>query len=269
MSSQGGFGLKRIQLFEIEDQAWCPKIIRESVTDFLRALYKVLPLLQPAYEKIDEVLRKTQAQNIIDCCSGSGGPVEQLLQYLNDNTHNDVNITLTDKYPNQKAFGELEKKHAGRIIGYQKSVNATQIPADLKGLRTFFSCFHHFAPVDAKKILQDAVDQEAPIAIFETTQRHVVDFIRALISPILMLLLMPIARQMTWRKFCLSYMLPITPLVFMWDYLVSNLRTYSPKQLHSLVNSVHAPNYSWEIGKLYSKKAKTTVTYLVGYRHDK
>lgn len=261
--------MKRIHLFEIEDLPWCPNIIREAITDFLRGLYRILPILDPAYEKILEVLDKTGDTAIVDCCSGSGGPTEQLRAHLDKHQKASVSITLTDKYPNLKLFEYLENKYQKRLTGHKQSIDAQQFPPDLKGLRTFFSSFHHFAPNQARKILQDAVNNGASIAIFETTQRHVADFIRALISPILMWLIIPISKRLTWPKFLLTYIIPITPLAFMWDYLVSNLRTYSVKELHGLINEIQAPHYTWQIGKLKSKKAKSTVIYLVGYKNDK
>ncbi len=53
----------------------------------------------------------------------------------------------------------------------------------------------------------------------------------------------------------------------MWDYLVSNLRTYSVEEMQALVARLDAPNYKWEIGKLWSKKAMCHVPYLIGYKN--
>ena len=132
-------------------------------------------------------------------------------------------------------------------------------------MRTFFSSFHHFRPQEASKILQDAVDNNAPIGIFECTQRHPFDFIRMLLSPIIFLLVLPFSKRLTWKKFLFTYLIPITPVTNMWDYFVSNLRTYSPQELQGLIQGLNAPNYHWEVGKLWSKKAKCHIIYLIGY----
>jgi hypothetical protein len=260
--------MKRIHLFEIEDQAWCPNIIRESITDFLYGLYRLLPIYQPAYEKIATILNITGEKMIIDCCSGSGGPIVQLRSYLDSCEMKDVAITLTDKYPNLAQFKQLEMTYGTRLTGHKDSVDACQLPTNLKGLRCFFSSFHHFVPSQAVKILQDAVNNNAPIAIFESTSRHAVDMIRALFSPVLMLLITPYAKRLTWRKFLITYLIPVAPFAFMWDYLVSNLRTYSRRELEQLVNQLNAPTYRWEIGKLSAKKNKGHVPYLIGYPAD-
>jgi hypothetical protein len=261
--------MSRLHLFEIEDQSWCPGIIRESVTDFLLGLYRVLRLFEPAYQKIEELLIKTQANAIIDCCSGSGGPMVQLREFLDSKQMAHITITLTDKYPNLEQFKNLEEQYQHRLSGYKHSVDARLIPSHLNGIRCFFSSFHHFAPEQAVKILQDAANNRAPIAIFESTQRYFTDFLRAFVSPLLMLVILPFAKRLTWQKFLITYVLPIAPLVFMWDYLVSNARTYSSKEFQQLIQQITAPDYTWEYGKLWSPKAKSHIPYLIGYPNAK
>ncbi|MBA2654803.1 MAG: hypothetical protein H0U71_07025 [Gammaproteobacteria bacterium] len=257
----------RRHLFEIEDQRWCPHVIRESITDCLLGLYNLLHMYEPAYQKIAELLHQTNTNSIIDCCSGSGGPVKQLRDYLDSNNLQHITITLTDKYPNLELYKRLEKSYDNRLIGHPSAIDACRLPPSLKGLRCFFSSFHHFGPAQAKNILQDAVDNEAPIALFECTQRHVSDILRAFLSPIMVWLVIPFARRLTWPKFLLTYVVPITPICFMWDYLISNLRTYSQKELMLMIKELDAPHYKWEVGKLWSKKAKSYIPYLVGYKH--
>lgn len=258
--------MPRVHLFEIEDQTWCPQSIREMTTDFLLGLYTLTNLFEPAFQKIIEVLEKTNTKNIIDCCSGSGGTIRFLREYLNTHGKQDISITLTDKYPNIKSFSELELLYPQSIVGIRDSIDASQLPVSLQGMRTFFSSFHHFAPDQALKILQDAVSQNAPIAIFESTQRQFADFVRVLLSPLMMMFVTPFARRMTLTKFILTYIIPITPFITMWDYLVSNLRTYSSVEMRTLINQLDAPGYHWEYGQLWSKKALSYVPYLIGYK---
>lgn len=258
--------MARLHLFEFEDQAWCPGFIREMTTDFLLGLYNVFNIYEPAYAKIVDVIQHTHSNQIVDCCSGSGGPIKKLREHLDMAGQSSVTITLTDKYPNQHALTSLSDAFPKNIVSHLDSVDASQLPANLQGMRTFFSSFHHFQPDLALKILQDAVKQGAPIGIFESTRRHPVDFIRMLISPLLMLFIIPFAKKLTWRKFIFTYILPITPFTNMWDYFVSNVRTYSTQELKKMINKLDAPEYYWEIGQLWSSKGKCQVPYLIGYK---
>lgn len=259
----------RLHLFEIEDQIWCPRFIREATTDILSVLFNVLHIYEPAYQKIHEVLIKTKTNKIIDCCSGSAGPIWHLRKYLDKTGNTSVTITLTDKYPNIKSFEKLEAQYPKTIKSYKLSLDATKLPATLPGMRTFFSSFHHFQPQLAVKLLQDAVNNNAPIGIFESVERKPIDFIRALTSPFWAPLLLLFSKRMTKLKFLFTYIIPLIPLSFAFDYVVSNLRSYSVKEMHQLINQLDAPDYHWEVGKLWSKKAKGYVTYLVGYKNPR
>lgn len=261
--------MSRIHLFEFNDQSWCPNFIRETTTDFLLALYRLQNIYEPALRKINEIIETTGVTTIIDCCSGSSGPIMQLREYLDKNQKGSITITLTDKYPNSLLFEQLALQCPNKIIACKDSIDVTSLPANMKGMRTLFSSFHHFKPDKALKILQDAVNNHVPIAIFECTQRRPIDFIRMLLSPIILLLILPFAKKITWKKFIFTYLFPVTPFTNMWDYFVSNLRTYSPKELKKLIRQLNAENYHWEIGKLWSSQAKCQIVYLVGYNLQK
>jgi hypothetical protein len=61
---------------------------------------------------------------------------------------------------------------ANRIHFLRDSVDATQIPGHLKGLRTLFSSFHHLNPEEARLLLQDSAKKRQVIGIFEASARH-------------------------------------------------------------------------------------------------
>jgi hypothetical protein len=260
--------MARLHLFEFEDQKWCPRVIRETTTDFLSAYYHLKNIYQPAFEKIAEVLDKTQLNTIVDCCSGSGGPIKKLLEHLSNAGKENIQITLTDKYPNLDLYQKWEAEYPGRIVGYPESLSANQLPATLPGMRTLFSSFHHFKPDMAVKILQDAVNNQAPIGIFEFTERRPKKILRVLMSPFSVLLTMPRTQQLNWRKILFTYIIPVTPLTHAWECLVSNLRTYSPKELQGLVDQLDAPHYTWEMGKMKSGHSGCNITYLIGYQRS-
>jgi hypothetical protein len=258
--------MNRIHLFEIEDLSWCPNAIRETSTDILFGLCNLANIYEMAYEKVAEIIDKTGINAIVDCCSGTGGPIKKLRNYLDQHQKNNVTITLTDKYPNIQSFEKLQKEYPTNIVGITQAVDATAIPSSLKGVRTFFSSFHHFKPEWAKQILQDAVNNEAPVAIFESTQRLPMDFVLAFLSPIAAWIILPFSKRLTFTKFIFTYLIPVSPLVFMWEYFISIFRTYSLCELQALTQKIKADDYYWEFGKLRSRKRKEGVVYMMGYK---
>lgn len=71
----------------------------------------------------------------------------------------DLKITLTDYYPNIRAF-ERTQAELKDVFEFEKQpVNAMEMPRHLHGqFITLFGAFHHFKPDNARKILQNAVD---------------------------------------------------------------------------------------------------------------
>src|SRR6185369_5367658 len=123
-----------------------------------------------------------------------------------------VSVVLTDKFPNRDAFARAEKETGGGVSGHYESVDATQVPSRLKGVRTVFNAFHHFRPCDARGILADAYRQRQPIAIFEITDRA---FVRTLfnfpLSFLTMLALLPRMRSRRPEWWLFTYLIPVLP----------------------------------------------------------
>lgn len=133
------------------------------------------------------------------------------------------------------------------------------------GLRTQFLSFHHFKPKDAQQILQNAIDTNSSIAIFEGQERSVPSIIAMILSPISVLLTTPFIRPFKIGRIIFTYLIPIVPILVLWDGVVSSLRTYSVKEMNELISKLNnKENFSWEVGKVKSGPAK--ILYLVGTR---
>lgn len=251
----------RIHLFEFEDQKWFPSFLRNYGTDFLQFLSNKTKLYKPIIPVIEKGLASYGKNRIIDLASGGGGGLLWLNAELLK-THPDLKIVLTDFFPNRSAF-EYAKAQAPNFEGIHTSVDARKVPDGLKGLRTQFLSLHHFRPKDAQLVLQNAVDSEAPIAIFEAQERSLPSILAMLFSPISVLLATPFIRPFKWGRLLFTYLIPIVPLFVLWDGLVSSLRTYSVKEMEVLVNRLQDKNsFDWEINRL--KSGPGVIIYLLG-----
>lgn len=173
---------------------------------------------------------------------------------------------LTDKYPNIPAFQRLCSLSNNSVDFISTSVDATDVPTNLTGFRTFFTSFHHFQPEAARKILQDAVNKNAAIGIFEFTERTFLNALKVLLlGHLLVLLQTPFIRSFKLSRLFWTYIIPISPLIYFWDALVSHLRTYTVQELNELSEKINTNNYHWETGKFRSPKSNFNITYLVGF----
>lgn len=215
--------MRRLHLIEIMDQKWCPDRVRDGITDYLQWFEHFWNIYQPIFPRLKQVLGELRSERVIDLCSGGGGPWVNLHREFDDLKECTPTVYLTDLYPNGSAFEVSRNISSGRILFCSESVSATNVPTHLTGFRTLFSAFHHFSPHMAKSILHDAVRSNEGIAIFEISRRN----------PIV-ILTTPFIKPFSWQRLFWTYIIPVIPFAFMFDSIVSCLRTYSPQELREL-----------------------------------
>lgn len=248
---------------EIEDQPWCPHIIRRGITDYLQFALAATKHYTELAPLLAEALRKTGARRILDLCSGGGGPWPYLQLCLAEMGLK-VEVRLSDKYPNREAFEKINQQSQGAIGYHATAVDATRVPADGPAFRTMFTAFHHFPPARARAVLADAVSRGQGIGVFEATERHLVALLLTSLAPLHVLVFTPFVRPFRWWRILWTYLIPVIPLVVLFDGLVSCLRTYSVPELRELTAGLGAAQYEWEAGRLKSKWGPIAVTYLIG-----
>ncbi|PWG04465.1 hypothetical protein [Polaribacter aquimarinus] len=253
--------MSRVHLFEIADFKWFPQFLRNYLTDFLQFLSNKTKLYKPIITVIEKGLDLCKTNQIIDLASGGGGGLLWLNSELQQ-TNPDLKILLTDYFPNITAF-EFTKKQANNIEYVSNSVDARNVPKNLKGLRTQFLSFHHFKPIDAKLILQNAIDSNTAIAIFEAQERTIPSILAMLFSPISVLVTTPFIKPFKIGRIIFTYLIPIIPIVTLWDGIVSSLRTYSVKEMTELVNQLdNKDDFYWDINRI--KSGPGAILYLLG-----
>ncbi len=252
--------MKRIHAFEINDQPWCPIIFRNMITEYLQFIARAFRIYDGVIPSIEKVLSKTGSDSIVDLCSGASGPWSHLLRHTDR-----IDVVLTDKFPNLASFERISSESDGRISFSRESIDATDVPEKYEGMRTIFTGLHHFHPEPARKILQDAAEKGRAIGIFEFTERSLPAILSALLGiPLMVLLFTPFITPFKPSRLFWTYIIPVAPLLIMWDGLISDLRTYSVAELRELVSPIKTENYSWEIGKQKSGVLGMNITYLIG-----
>lgn len=256
----------RVHLFELEDQAWFPRVLRDAGTAYLELASRVAGHAAALAPRVGRALSDAGEKRIVDLCSGGAGPVEGIVDALAVRGI-EVQATLTDIYPNEGALARVAARSAGRIDWVREAVDATRVPRELAGLRTLFNALHHFRPAAARGILADAVASRRPIAVFEVVAREPLALLGILFAPLAFALALPFLRPFRWAWLPLTYLLPVLPLFVLWDGIVSCLRVYSPAELQALVASLdprHRDAYVWEIGRLRLGATPAHATFLVG-----
>jgi len=265
--------VKRIRLFEWEDQPWLPAALRDCVTDHLRFTFGA-PGAGNLRETIARIvgppLGRSMADRIVDVCSGGGGPLPAVLPLLERDLGRPIGATLTDRFPNRRAFERAEEESGGRIRGELASISAWDVPPSLGPFETLFTAFHHFDPDDAQAILADAARKRRTIVVVEPFRRREAllvglgGFLRGVI-------LTPRVGRMTLARALWTYPVPISAAVLGWDGFVSCLRAYSADEMLSLARGAASDGYVWSAGvePIPGSPLGLAVTWLVGEPADR
>jgi hypothetical protein len=253
--------MRRLHLFEFNDRPWVPAWLRECETEYLHTVLLLAKPFDALAPRLAETLGRSGLREILDLCSGGGGPLPTLLERLARDHGLECRALLSDLLPNRAAQQKWQGPD-GRIRYLAEPVDAMAVPPHLRGMRTLFDALHHFHPRDAQRILGDARRAGVPIGAFEVASRDLLHVLGSIFIPFLVLAVTPFIRPFSWRRLALTYLVPVLPLLIWWDGLVSNLRAHRVDELRELTRELSAPDYTFEVGSLGS--GPRLVTYVLG-----
>ncbi len=259
--------MRRVQLFEFGDLDWWPQALRNYTTEVLSHLLIHGRIYAPIVPRLAAAIRRSGARRLLDLCSGSGGPSLVVLDALNADLDEPVEMLLSDKFPNHRRLAAVVADHPHcRFV--RESVDALSGWGGPSGFRTMFTALHHFTPPQVGQILAHAVAARAGIALFEFTERALAQVAGSLsVSPLLALGITPKLQPLTMGRMFWTYCVPLVPLTFAWDGLVSALRSYGPEELEAIVRTIAgADSFDWDIGRTPRAEhgVPFRITYLIG-----
>lgn len=258
--------MKRIHLIEFEDLADFPDWLRSCMTRLIIVMHHLVGTSDKVADLLNGLIERTGKSTIFDYCSGSGGPMPEVLQALK-NTYgkDDLKLILSDLYPDNDAINKYNEEEDSSIRYINKPVDVTQSDIEVEGIRTMIGSFHHFKPKDSQTILKDAQAKKQPICIFEMSDNSTPIFLWWIAIPInflMALIITPLVRPMTIQQLLFTYILPVIPIFFAWDGAVSNVRTYTLEDLDEVLSELpEEDDYRWEKGKV---EGMTNQIYLLG-----
>eukprot|EP01125_Pyxidicula_operculata_P016939 TRINITY_DN5883_c0_g1_i3.p1 TRINITY_DN5883_c0_g1~~TRINITY_DN5883_c0_g1_i3.p1 ORF type:complete len:255 (+),score=14.42 TRINITY_DN5883_c0_g1_i3:106-765(+) len=210
---------KRFHLLELHDCEWFPSQMRELMLDVLRLSWKVglwQSNLSVAAPILVSAMKEMGSNNVVDLCSGSGGPWFELQPYIKNKYGTHIKVRLSDLYPNESLSSRSQINDDVTYI--QTPVDATKIhliKESKNSFLTMFTALHHFKPDQVRAILQSVVDNNQGIAIFEPQNRSL--YTMFCVVPLIAYLAMvaPLMFPFSWKRlfYTFTYMIPFV-LVF-------------------------------------------------------
>lgn len=195
-----------------------------------------------------------------------------VLDLLNKQDPNSpMNLLLTDRFPNPSTVQEINRKGLGHLRYHPEEVDATRLEMAPKGLKTMIASFHHMPPASARAILHSASENSQPILIYEIAKNTIPSLVWTLFLPVSLLILIvmawlmtPFVKSLTLSQVLLTYLIPVIPLVYAWDGQASLMRTYSFKDIESLLEGAKNPGYCWTLAPAKKANGKNLGYFIMG-----
>lgn len=263
--------MKRIQLFEFEDQKWFGPSFRVALTKVLEVLDRVTGLHGVLAHELDQLISKTGQKKLFDYGSGSGGAMPETLKLLKAK-YPDIQLELSDLFPDEK-YAQIYNDDKNDSITYNlKPVDASNANHKHDGIKTLINSFHHLTPEVATKVLKTAQDNNDTIIIYEMAENKIPTIIWWLGLPIglvlvsvMALLLTPFVKKLTLHQLFFTYLIPIIPLCYAWDGQASMPRIYTREDIQELLNCFERKEgYEWTIRPALNTKNKPQGYVIIG-----
>lgn len=246
---------ERLQLFEIGDQPFLPRLLRELYHDCLGFVAKICGFYDKLYVPFSTWTKDSAAAAVLDVASGGGEPIDTMLQTARSRGVPLPKVVLSDLYPNTAQFEKLQERHSSVLLDYcSEPLSAESACTGDYPLISICAAFHHFPPAEARQLVQGALRSGKGIFIAEPFERRWAAAASAALLGPLIGMCAPFRRyppRLTGLLFCT--LIPIVPLMVAFDGVVSVLRMYTADELQEMVPSELRDSLRVRFGRLETK----------------
>jgi len=237
--------MRCLHLFEFGDQPWFPQALRDAETAYLAVGYRLLPLARLWAERISTVVDPGEPVEIVDLCSGSGGPMPLIIGELEARGH-EARAT-----PNRSlSESEIRFSSPHPVAGRTGGRNACATKAGRRADDVFL-----VSPLSSgcgqnnpkRRLRGSACDLHLRIGVRHAARAH----------------------QHDWRScgraranaFCAAVPLGLSA-VYLPDSGDATSRVLGRQRLDA--PHLQAPDYAWEIGRIQLRGIVGGLPYLIG-----
>lgn len=239
--------LPRLHLVEMEEVAWVPLFMRHAVVS---ALGLILRTIKAYHYGFDDFARwAAGGREVLDLGSGSGDHIAELIRSDVDAAgESPISYCLSDLAPDVERFHAVQQKFPSRVRYVRGSLDATRVGPTLGGdLRSMFGAFHHLRPEQARALLADAALHSNGVFIFEPLTRRVSSLLSNVMGLLFGVAAAFIVRPFDWRVALFSTVIPIIPLLLVFDGVVSALRSYTVQEVEAMIASLPSNDFDWQV----------------------
>lgn len=224
------------KLFEFGDMFWVPEFYHAFLRRFMGALYKVFGYHKLWLPELTTFIEKAGGK-VLDPCAGSGYVNELLMKEMdNKNVKFYLSDFMIDKNPEFRE--RINNLGDDRIHYLEQPIDVLKDKPDFRCPKIFINAFHHFDDEQVKQILKLNLTHGDDILVLEYCDNSIASHFSMLFGPLIAMLFLPFItdRRQLLVTALFTYLIPIVPIMLLWDGFVSNIRCYSHKSLERIVH---------------------------------
>lgn len=223
--------MRAFYLFEFCDQTWIPRGARECLYEIMDACNSGLRSFnrEVALTAI-RIAHEHHLTKIVELGAGRGPVTNELVKH--DATQG-MRLVTCDLVPNVEEYRKLETNHPDRVFPIYSPVDLTQTQESLNDAVLILAGVMHHIPFELRRaVIGSLTETNSQVAIFEPLLRTWLSMFLATLSffPAIFLPITFFGRPGKLRRILWCWLVPIVPLMFVWDGVTSCLRQWTVKE---------------------------------------
>jgi len=223
--------------FEFGDLPRVPAWYLRNLRSYLAFSYRLFRHHLLWVPDLAEFIRRSGARTFVEFGAGRGEVLPELLARLPGDLIREKSFVLTDLHPMAEGLEAIRKRNNPALAYCEKSVDASNPPEELRHPGIFINSFHHLDADQIAAIVRPSLRSGNGLLILEYVRPTPLALLSMPIGVLMILLTLPwvVKRRDLPLLFVLTYLIPVFPLMFLWDGVSSCLRAYTGPDLKRIL----------------------------------
>jgi len=232
-----------MRLFEFGDLAWVPHIYHYYLRVYLIFFIKFVGYDKLWAKQTEAFIAQNESNSIMEYGSGSGEPLMRMVSQLNCDKAKSLSYTMSDLKPLPEFVNKVNNEAPNNFVYFESSVDAANHKPKDEQAVVFINSFHHLPPKVAHNVIKNNLENGNEMLILEYVRNNLLAYLSMLGGVLIVLLTAPFISKLKHLPLTIifTYIIPLFPLMMLWDGLVSCRRAYNTKFFDKVIKEIDIP----------------------------
>ncbi len=232
-----------MKIKELEDFPWFPPILRKYQMEMIGMIVSKLGLYRQVAPMVKSDMENLHLTHIQDLCSGSGFPAVYVHRHFGNE---DYKTALSDKFPQS-----VIPTHG--ITYLQQSMDVLEFQPQKDTYYTMYNAFHHFDASEQEHLIKKMADNGCTLMIVEIVQPTLLNVLQITLASFFgVVFAFPFIRPFEWKRFFLTFILPLNMVTILIDGYISILKSRTVQGYKEDLMHLASPQVNIDIKEHFS-----------------